>query len=153
MGIGANLGDPQAQVRAAIAELSRWGPHRASSLWRTEPLGDAEQGWFVNAVVELEVEGDAKDLLARLHAVERAFGRPAERARWSPRLLDLDLLLFGDAQLASETLTVPHPGLAERRFVLAPLAELAPGLVPPGQTRSVARLLSDLDDPLRVEKL
>jgi 2-amino-4-hydroxy-6-hydroxymethyldihydropteridine diphosphokinase len=140
-------------VRAAIAELSRWGRHRASSLWRTEPLGDVEQAWFVNAVVELEVEGDAVDLLARLHALERDFGRPVERARWSPRLLDLDLLLFGNAQLASKTLTVPHAGLAERRFVLAPLAELAPDLVPPGQTRSVARLLSDLDDPLRVEKL
>lgn len=140
-------------MRAAIAELSRWGPLRASSLWRTEPLGDAAQGWFVNAVVELEVEAEAVDLLARLHAVEREFGRPAARARWSPRPLDLDLLLFGDAQLSGKTLTVPHPGLASRRFVLAPLAELAPELVPPGQTRSVAELLSDLDDPLRVEKL
>jgi len=153
VGIGANLGAPEAQVRAAIAELSRWGPLRASSLWRTEPLGAADQGWFVNAVVELEVEGGAADLLARLHAVERDFGRPAERARWSPRALDLDLLLFGDTQLASHTLTLPHPGLATRRFVLAPLAELAPELVPPGQTRTIAELLRDLDDPLRVEKL
>jgi 2-amino-4-hydroxy-6-hydroxymethyldihydropteridine diphosphokinase len=141
------------QVRAAIAELSRWGPLRASSLWRTEPLGAADQGWFVNAVVELEVEGSAADLLARLHALERDFGRPAERVHWAPRALDLDLLLFGDAQLASSALSVPHPGLATRRFVLAPLAELAPDLVPPGQSRSVAELLRDLDDPLRVEKL
>jgi 2-amino-4-hydroxy-6-hydroxymethyldihydropteridine diphosphokinase len=141
------------QVRAAIEELSRWGPLRASSLWRTEPLGDAGQGWFVNAVVELEIQGAAPDLLARLHALERAFGRPGERPRWAPRQLDLDLLLFGDAQLASAALTVPHPGLARRRFVLAPLAELAPELVPPGETRNVADLLADLDDPLRVEKL
>jgi 2-amino-4-hydroxy-6-hydroxymethyldihydropteridine diphosphokinase len=140
-------------VRAAIAALAKWGPLRASSLWRTEPLGSAEQPWYVNAVVELELEGDADSCLVRLHALERAFGRPAERARWAPRRLDLDLLLFGAEQRASATLALPHPGLATRRFVLAPLAELAPALVAPGQTRSVAALLADLDDPLRVEKL
>jgi len=140
-------------VRAAIAELARWGPLRASSLWRTEPLGDPADPWYVNAVVELELEGDAAACLARLHALERAFGRPAERPRFAPRPLDLDLLLFGDVQIASNALTLPHPGLATRRFVLAPLAELAPELVPPGQTRSIAALLFDLDDPLRVEKL
>jgi 2-amino-4-hydroxy-6-hydroxymethyldihydropteridine diphosphokinase len=140
-------------VRAAIAELARFGPLRASSLWRTEPLGEPDQPWFVNAVVELRLEGDAPGCLERLHALERAFGRPAERARWAPRSLDLDLLLFGDAQIASKKLTLPHPGLARRRFVLAPLAELAPELVPPGQTRSIRELLADLDDPLRVEKL
>jgi 2-amino-4-hydroxy-6-hydroxymethyldihydropteridine diphosphokinase len=140
-------------VRAAIAELSRWGPLRASSLWRSEPLGDPAQAWYVNAVVELALGGDALVCLERLHALERAFGRPAERARWAPRRLDLDLLLFDDLELRSDRLELPHPGLAKRRFVLAPLGELVPDFVPPGQTRTVARLLSDLDDPLRVEKL
>jgi len=107
----------------------------------------------VNAVVELTIEGDALALLERLHALERAFGRPDSRARWASRTLDLDLLLFDLLELHSDRLTLPHPGLATRRFVLAPLAELAPDLVPPGQIRAVAALLRDLDDPLRVEKL
>jgi 2-amino-4-hydroxy-6-hydroxymethyldihydropteridine diphosphokinase len=146
-------------VRAAIAELSKWGPLRASSLWRTEPLaqrGSQEpQPWYVNAVVELSLPSDTdpQSVLERLHALERAFGRPARRTRWAPRCLDLDLLLFGDLALASEKLELPHPGLARRRFVLAPLAELTPDLIAPGQTRTIAALLADLDDPLRVEKL
>ena len=144
-------------MREAIAELSLWGPHRASSLWRTEPLAQRgspkPQRWYVNAVVELDLETDALSLLERLHALEHAFGRPAQRERWAPRLIDLDLLLFGDLQLANARLTLPHPGLARRRFVLAPLSELAPDLVAPGQTRTILELLADLDDPLRVEKL
>jgi len=107
----------------------------------------------VNAVAELELGGSPFECLARLRAVERAFGRPERRPRFAPRTLDLDLLLFGHAVVATPELTLPHPGLARRRFVLAPLAELAPELVPPGQTRAIAELLRDLDDPLRVEKL
>ena len=154
IGLGANLGRPAAQVRAAIAELEKWGRLRASSLWKSEPLGgDSGQPWYVNAVVEVELAGDPFACLARLRAVERAAGRPDERARFAPRVLDLDLLLFGRAIVATAELTVPHPGLTRRRFVLAPLAELVPALVPPGETRSVAELLRDLDDPLRVENL
>ena len=142
-------------MRAAITALARLGPARASSLWRSEPLGDPDQPWYVNAVVELELppESDPHVLLASLRALERAAGRPDARAKNSPRVLDLDLLLFRDAIVKSPDLCVPHPGLARRRFVLAPLAELAPAFVPPGETRSVAALLRDLDDPLRVEKL
>lgn len=141
-------------MRAAIAELEKWGPLRASSLWRTEPLGgDSSQPWYVNAVVEVELDGDPFTCLARLRALERAAGRPDERPRFAARVLDLDLLLFGRAVIATAELTVPHPGLSQRRFVLAPLAELAPALVPPGETRSIAALLRDLDDPLRVENL
>jgi 2-amino-4-hydroxy-6-hydroxymethyldihydropteridine diphosphokinase len=157
VGIGANQGDPVGQVREALRVLGSWGPLRASSLWRSEPLVEGPsqdpQAWYVNAVAELELGGDAFAFLERLHAVERDFGRPATRPRWAPRALDLDLLLFADQVLTSDRLTLPHPGLATRRFVLAPLAELAPELIPPGQTRSVAALLADLDDPLRVEKL
>ena len=154
IGIGANLGRPAAQVRAAIAELGKWGPLRASSLWRSEPLGgEPGQPWYVNAVVELVLDGDPFACLARLRALERAAGRPDSRARFAPRALDLDLLLFGRAVVATPELTLPHPGFRQRRFVLAPLAELVPALVPPGETRSVAELLRDLDDPLRVENL
>jgi len=142
-------------VRAAIAALSKLGRTRASSLWRSEPFGDPAQPWYVNAVVELELRpgADPHALLRELRALERAAGRPDARARNAPRALDLDLLLFGGAVVATPDLTVPHPGLTLRRFVLAPLAELAPELVPPGETRSVAALLRDLDDPLRVENL
>lgn len=157
VGLGANQGDPARQVREALRVLRTWGPLRASSLWRSEPLvGEPSEeplAWYVNAVAELALEGDAFGCLDRLHAIERDFGRPATRPRWAPRALDLDLLLFGDQVLTTDRLTLPHPGLATRRFVLAPLAELAPDLIPPGQTRSVAALLADLDDPLRVEKL
>jgi len=142
-------------VRAAIADLAKLGPTRASSLWRSEPLGDPDQPWYVNAVVELALAPGAEPhaLLAELRALERAAGRPDARARNAPRTLDLDLLLFGAAVVRTAELTVPHPGLSRRRFVLAPLAELAPALVPPGETRSVTALLRDLDDPLRVENL
>lgn len=142
-------------MRAAIAALGRLGPARASSLWKSEPLGDPDQPWYVNAVVELELDAasDPHALLARLRALERAAGRPDARPKNAPRVLDLDLLLFADAVVKSAELTVPHPGLTRRRFVLAPLAELAPALVLPGETRNVAALLQDLDDPLRVEKL
>ena len=152
--MGSNLGDPRREVRRAIAELAKWGPLRASSLWRTEPLGgDPDQPWYVNAVVELELGGDPFQCLARLRALERAAGRPDARPRFAPRVLDLDLLLFGDAVVKTPGLVVPHPGLTRRRFVLAPLCELSPALVAPGETRSVAALLQDLDDPLRVENL
>ena len=141
-------------MRAAIAELAKWGPARSSSLWRSEPLGgEPGQPWYVNAVVELELGGDPLACLARLHALERSAGRPERRARFAPRVLDLDLLLFGAAVVDTPELVLPHPGLTSRRFVLAPLAELAPALVPPGETRSVAELLRDLDDPLRVANL
>jgi 2-amino-4-hydroxy-6-hydroxymethyldihydropteridine diphosphokinase len=107
----------------------------------------------VNAVVELETDLDPFALLARLRALEQAFGRPAERARFAPRTLDLDLLLLGDAMVRTDALTLPHAGLTTRRFVLAPLAELAAELVPPGEKRSIAALLADLDDPLRAARL
>ena len=107
----------------------------------------------MNAVAEIRVAGDAFELFQRLRALERAAGRPDTRPRFAPRVLDLDLLLFGDQVIRTEELVVPHPGLTRRRFVLAPLAELAPELVPPGESRSVAALLRDLDDPLRVENL
>ncbi len=141
-------------MRAALAELAKWGPFRASSLWRSEPLGgEPGQPWYVNAVAEVVLDGDPFQCLARLRALERAAGRPDARAKNAPRTLDLDLLLFGRAELRTAELWLPHPGLTRRRFVLAPLAELAPELVPPGETRSVAALLRDLDDPLRVEDL
>ena len=153
IGIGANLGDAAASVRQAIEALRRLGPARASSLYRTEPLGDPGQPWYVNAVAELRTDLEPEALLARLHELERRAGRAAERLRWGPRELDLDLLLFADRLVESPGLTLPHPGLAQRRFVLEPLAELRPDIVDPRSQRRICELLAALDDPLRVEKL
>ncbi len=153
VGIGANLGDPVRQVRGALDALAALGLARASSLYRTEPLGDPGQPWYVNAVAELRTELSPADLLARLQALEARAGRPAERAPLSPRLLDLDLLLFGDLTSDDPGLVLPHAGLARRRFVLEPLAEIAAGVVDPGSGREIRELLADLEDPLRVEKL
>ena len=153
IGIGANLGDAAATVRRAIDELGRLGPTRASSLYRTEPLGDPAQAWYVNAVAEHRTELEPEELLTRLHELERRAGRAGGRVRWGPRELDLDLLLYADRVVESHALTLPHPGLAVRRFVLEPLAELRPDAVDPRNNRTIRDLLAGLDDPLRVEKL
>jgi 2-amino-4-hydroxy-6-hydroxymethyldihydropteridine diphosphokinase len=130
VGLGANLGDREAAIRRA-AELI--GARRLSAIRETEPWGDADQPPYLNAVAELAWAAGARELLDRLLEVERALGRVRDGRRWGPRTIDLDLLLFGSETLAEPGLTVPHPELARRAFVLEPLAELAPDLVVPGQ--------------------
>jgi 2-amino-4-hydroxy-6-hydroxymethyldihydropteridine diphosphokinase len=153
VGLGANLGDPPRQVREALAALAGLGKLRASSLYRSEPLGDPRQPWYVNAVAELETGLGPRALLAELQRLEQAAGRPATRPRNAPRTLDLDLLLHGRRLVYEPGLQVPHPRYRQRRFVLAPLLELAPGLVDPGDGAPLARVLADLDDPLGLERL
>jgi len=139
VGIGANLGDPQQAVRAAIARLAQLPQTslaRQSSLYRTAPL-DACGPDYINAVAEISTSLTAPDLLAQLQALEHAAGR--ERPyRNAPRTLDLDLLLFGHARIDGERLQVPHPRMHQRAFVLVPLAEIAPGLVQPAALAAVA---------------
>jgi 2-amino-4-hydroxy-6-hydroxymethyldihydropteridine diphosphokinase len=136
--LGANLGDAMASVHAALAwlgELPATRLVRHSSLYRTAPVGAAGPD-YINAVAELATCLSAPDLLAQLQHLERRAGR--ERPyRNAPRTLDLDLLLFGSARIASPSLTVPHPRMDERAFVLVPLAEIAPDLVTPGQLQAV----------------
>lgn len=147
--LGSNLEQPQQQVGrafAALATLPRTRLLLRSSLYRTRPLGPVDQPDFVNAAAALLTQLDAPQLLGELKALEAALGRAAPVVRWGPRLIDLDLLLHGGTRLATESLTLPHPGLAERDFVLVPLAELAPTLDVPGLGR-VAELLARLGSP------
>jgi 2-amino-4-hydroxy-6-hydroxymethyldihydropteridine diphosphokinase len=140
VGIGANLGDAQRTVRDAVAALDRIAQTRlvrASRLYRSAPV-DAGGPDFINAVAQIDTRLGAPELLAALQALEQAAGR--ERPyRNAPRTLDLDLLLFGDAHIESATLTVPHPRLRERAFVLLPLQELAPERVQPAELAAVAQ--------------
>jgi 2-amino-4-hydroxy-6-hydroxymethyldihydropteridine diphosphokinase len=136
IGIGANLGDPVAQVFDALVRLGRDLPQTRlsgrSRLYRNPPMGPQDQPDYVNAVARLETRLQPRALLARLQAIEIACGRRRDGTRWGPRLLDLDLLLFGGDVIDEPGLRVPHPGIAERDFVLFPLLELAPGLMIPG---------------------
>ena len=141
------------QLEAALREMANWGPLRCSSFYRTEPLGDPNQPWYVNAAAELETPESPVALLGRLRLLEQLAGRPPDRPRWTPRLLDLDLLLLGDVILNTPELRLPHQGFHLRRFVLQPLAELAPEVRDPRSGISARELLRTLDDPLRVEKL
>jgi 2-amino-4-hydroxy-6-hydroxymethyldihydropteridine diphosphokinase len=130
VGLGSNLDDPRAQVLGAFEELDRM-PHtrvvKKSSLYRSAPLGYAAQPDFVNAVAQLETGLPAERLLAELQAIEARHGRKRSFAN-APRTLDLDLLIHGKTQLRSAALTLPHPRMHERAFVLKPLLEIAPDL-------------------------
>jgi 2-amino-4-hydroxy-6-hydroxymethyldihydropteridine diphosphokinase len=136
VGLGANLGDREHTLRAAVEALRVAAGIEVvalSKLRETEPVGVGEQPRYLNGVVALETTLSARDLLALLLAVEQRFGRTRVPGEHAARTLDLDLLLYGDEELDEPGLTVPHPRLHERRFVLEPLAELAPGLLIPGR--------------------
>ena len=130
VGLGANLGDREETIHRAAALI---GARRLSTLIETEPWGYADQPRFLNAVAELETDEGPRALLERLLEVERALGRTREGPRYGPRVIDLDLLLYGDEVVDEPGLTVPHPHLHDRRFALEPLAELAPELEIPGR--------------------
>lgn len=133
--LGSNLDDPRAQVSRAFEALDGIAGVRVtgrSRLYRNPAMGPAGQPEFVNAVARLETSLEPGELLAALLAIETAHGRDRRTDRWGPRTLDLDLALYGDRVIDEPGLTVPHPGLTARAFVLYPLAELAPGLEIPG---------------------
>jgi 2-amino-4-hydroxy-6-hydroxymethyldihydropteridine diphosphokinase len=140
VGVGANLGDREATIRAAIDALP--GVVGVSELRETDPVGVVDQPGFLNGAIELETKLGARELLETLLAIERELGRE-RRERWGPRTIDLDLLLYGEETFDEPGLTVPHPRLHERRFALEPLADLHPGLEIPGRGR-VEDLLAGL---------
>ncbi len=158
VGMGANAGDRLAALRAAVAGLAAAegiGVEAVSPVYETEAHvlpGQPAQPDHLNAVLRLRTSLPPEALLATFHRLERAAGRDPAAPRWGPRPLDLDLLLYGDAVLDRPGLTVPHPRLAARRFVLRPLADLAPEAEVPGLGRTVADLLAACPDAGRVEK-
>ncbi len=147
IGLGANLDDPRDQVQRALGELARLPQSTLvarSSLWHSAPVGYANQPAFVNAVARLETGLSADALLDELQKVESAHGRARSFAN-APRTLDLDLLLYGEEVRASPRLTLPHPRMHERAFVLNPLLEIAPEAVIPGHGSARANLQAVAD--------
>jgi 2-amino-4-hydroxy-6-hydroxymethyldihydropteridine diphosphokinase len=144
IGLGSNLGDRKATLRTAVQRLKTLGRIAGiSRLYETEPVGYLEQPPFLNAVVTLETELAPGELLRAVLGIERDLGRKRSFPN-APRTLDLDLLLVDDLTLDTTALTLPHPRLHERAFVLVPLAELAPEMVPPGSGQTVRELMRAL---------
>jgi 2-amino-4-hydroxy-6-hydroxymethyldihydropteridine diphosphokinase len=136
VGLGSNLGDRELNLRRALERLEELGSVRASSFRETDPVGVTDQPKFLNAAAELVTEIGPRRLLERLLAIERDLGRERTReARWGPRVIDLDLLVYGNEAIDEPGLTVPHPRLADRRFVLEPLCELNEDLTLPDGSR------------------
>jgi 2-amino-4-hydroxy-6-hydroxymethyldihydropteridine diphosphokinase len=147
VGIGSNLERPIEQVRRALdglAGITLTRLERCSSLYRSEPLPSVQQPQYVNAVAALLTQLEVRPLFDALRALEVQLGRQPPRERWGPRIIDLDLLMYGQLTLQEPDLTLPHPGIVQRNFVLYPLRELAPELSVPGCGR-VAMLAERVD--------
>lgn len=147
IGLGSNLGRPQEQLESAcemLADVPGTELLRCSSWYRSAPMGPVEQPDYLNGVAELHTLLEPEALLDTLQAIEKAHDRERE-VRWGPRTLDLDLLLYGSRRIDTPRLTVPHPGIRERNFVLYPLRELEPGLEIPGlgKVDALARQVGD----------
>ncbi|MDO8531895.1 MAG: 2-amino-4-hydroxy-6-hydroxymethyldihydropteridine diphosphokinase [Dehalococcoidia bacterium] len=144
LGLGGNLGDRRANLAKAVALLSlNVDVARVSGLYETEPVGYAEQPRFLNAVALVRTTLPPRQLFSFVKGIERAMGREPS-FRNAPRLVDIDILLYGDAAMQSPYLTVPHPRMHERAFVLAPLAEIAPEAWHPALLKTVRELLADV---------
>jgi len=138
IGAGSNLADPRAQVLRACSRLAELPTTRVmltSPLYLSRPLGSIQQPDFVNAVVGALTQLASRALFAELRALEATMGRPEQREKWGPRIIDLDLLCYARERRSEPQLTLPHPGIVERNFVLYPLADIAPDLDIPGLGR------------------
>lgn len=156
IGIGSNLGERRSNCREArqrIAQLPKTRVVKESSLYESEPHGNAKT-WFANSVIELETELGAAELLKKLQAIEEEMGRKRVKGKkWGSRVIDLDILFFDMEAIDKRTLKVPHPRIAERRFVLLPLSELAPQLIHPGLGQSVSELLATVKDSKKIQMM
>ena len=154
--LGSNLGDRLAHLHLArervLALPGVSAPTLGSRVYETEPVGSGpDAGAYLNAVLEVEYDGQPITLLDGLQRIEADFGRPSKRPRNAPRTLDLDILYAGNLVLSNAEVVIPHPRLHLRRFVLTPLADIRPDLILPGHHENVAALLARLHDPARVE--
>jgi 2-amino-4-hydroxy-6-hydroxymethyldihydropteridine diphosphokinase len=154
LSLGSNLGDRERNLRVAIAALDGSGlrVQRVSAFYETEPVDLREQPWFLNCVVEGETDVPPFELLRELRQIEARMGSKKEVAK-GPRLLDMDILLYGQETIETPELQVPHPRMHVRRFVLVPLAEIAPQALHPGFDRRVKELLEDTPDGSTVRRL
>lgn len=147
IGIGSNLGDPLQNCREAVDRMGRIPDCRilkCSQWYRTEPIGVEGQGWYVNGVASVSTGGlSAREMMGSLLAIEADMGR-VRKERWEPRIIDLDILLFGDEIIQEPDLTIPHPLMHGRRFVMAPMAGLAPELMHPSLGKSMTALLKEI---------
>jgi 2-amino-4-hydroxy-6-hydroxymethyldihydropteridine diphosphokinase len=156
--LGSNLGDSRKIILDAMAQLQKTAatPIFKSSLWQTSPVNcPPDSPKFLNAIIALSpfAEETPESLLEKLQALEKEFGRSAKKILNEPRPLDLDLIAFGNEIRNSPDLILPHPRAGERRFVLQPLNEIAPELILPGQTQTVAQLLAKLNNDESCEKV
>jgi 2-amino-4-hydroxy-6-hydroxymethyldihydropteridine diphosphokinase len=151
--LGTNIGEREANLLQALRLLPESGVHirRVSSIYETEPVDYLDQEWFLNAVLEGQTELDALDLLSALRVIEARMGSKKAFAK-GPRKIDLDILLYGNETIDTPELQVPHPRMLERKFVLIPLAEIAPGLRHPSWKAGVAHLLAASSDHSAVKK-
>ncbi|MGH9322822.1 MAG: 2-amino-4-hydroxy-6-hydroxymethyldihydropteridine diphosphokinase [Vicinamibacteria bacterium] len=151
LGLGSNEGSPLEQIDEALRELPQRGVAlvRASSRYRTEPVGGPPQPWYVNAVAEVGFRGAPSELLWICRTIESHHGR-RRVVENGPRTLDLDILLFSDLELESSELAIPHPRFRDRRFVLVPMVEIAPEVVDPVSGLTMRELLSRCADESRV---
>ncbi len=154
LSLGSNIGDREDNLHAAIAELAPAGIEikKVSSLYETEPVDYLDQPWFLNCALEAETELPPQALLRVLHSIESQLGSKKEFSK-GPRKIDLDILLYGEETLDSPDLQIPHPRMLSRRFVLAPLAEIAPNLQHPSWCSTAAQLLAQSSDKSQVRSL
>ena len=154
LSLGSNLGDRVASIRKAIERLGGSGieVRRLSALYKTEPVDLRDQPWFVNCAAEADTDLMPLQMLKKLKAIERALGRRAGIPK-GPRTMDIDILLYGDTIMQSTQLTIPHPRLAQRRFVLVPLREIAPGVRHPVTRRTILEMLEEVKDPSQVVRM